>query len=125
MCIFASPSSFQISDLRAASLSSATFPVVLNRLTTITVQQAKSVSKIGYGVSAGNLTDKAAVVRIEAASLLAETSDQYRERALKILTGDTALDDWWSALRACRAIELSLSAAQIHRDARHGVLAGG
>ena len=78
----------------------------MNRLTTITVQQAKSVSKIGYGVSAGNLTDKAAVVRIEAASLLAETSDQYRERALKILTGDTALDDWWSALRACRAIEL-------------------
>jgi hypothetical protein len=92
--------------LRAASLSSATFPVVLNGLTTVTDQQAESVIKIGYGVSAGNLTDKAAAVRIEAASLLAETSDQYREPALKILTGDTALDDWWSALRACRAIEL-------------------
>ncbi len=59
-----------------------------------------------HDLAAGNLTDKAAAVRIEAASLLAETSDQYRERALQILAGDTALDDWWSALRACRAIEL-------------------
>ncbi len=57
-------------------------------------------------LAAGNLTDSAAAVRIEAASLLAESSDLYRERALQILTEDTALDDWWSALHACRAIEL-------------------
>ncbi len=59
-----------------------------------------------HDVAAGHLTDTAADVRIEAASWLAETSKQYRDRALQSLIEDTALRDWWSALRACRAIEL-------------------
>jgi putative heme-binding domain-containing protein len=59
-----------------------------------------------HDLAEGHLTDMAADVRIEAASWLAESSKQYRDRALQSLIGDTALDDWWSALRACRAIEL-------------------
>ncbi len=45
-------------------------------------------------------------VRIEAASWLATDSDKLREAALKTLERDLAHADWWSALRACRAIEL-------------------
>ena len=59
-----------------------------------------------HDLAASHLTDIAADVRIEAASWLAESSNQYRNRALQCLIGDTELDDWWSALRACRAIEL-------------------
>jgi N-sulfoglucosamine sulfohydrolase len=59
-----------------------------------------------HDLAASHLTDTAADVRIEAASWLAESSKKYRNRALQILIRDTALDDWWSALRACRAIEL-------------------
>jgi len=59
-----------------------------------------------HDLAAGHLTDIATDVRIEAASWLAETSTRYRDRALQSLIGDTALDDWWSALGACRAIEL-------------------
>lgn len=59
-----------------------------------------------HDLAADHLTDVAADVRIEAASWLAETSSRYRDRALRTLIEDTTLDDWWSALRACRAIEL-------------------
>ena len=59
-----------------------------------------------HDLADSHLTDIAADVRIEAASWLAESSIQSRDRALESLIGDTALDDWWSALRACRAIEL-------------------
>jgi len=59
-----------------------------------------------HDLAASHLTDIAADVRIESASWLAETSSQYRETALHSLISDTALEDWWSALRACRAIEL-------------------
>jgi len=59
-----------------------------------------------HDLAAGHLSDTAADVRIEAASWLAEATTKYRESALESLMNDTALDDWWSALRACRAIEL-------------------
>ncbi|MFT5471606.1 MAG: N-sulfoglucosamine sulfohydrolase, partial [Verrucomicrobiales bacterium] len=59
-----------------------------------------------HDLAANHLTDIAVDVRIESASWLAESSIHYRDRALETLIGDTALDDWWSALRACRAIEL-------------------
>lgn len=59
-----------------------------------------------HHLAANHLTDVSADVRIEAASWLAESSTQYRDRALQSLIADTSLDDWWSALRACRAIEL-------------------
>ena len=52
------------------------------------------------------LNDSAVDVRVEAASWLAETSQEHRNRALQRLIEDTSHDDWWSALRACRAIEL-------------------
>lgn len=56
--------------------------------------------------AASALADSAADVRIEAASWLAEVSEQHRNHALQILIDDTTLDDWWIALHACRAIEL-------------------
>ena len=59
-----------------------------------------------HDLAANHLSDIAADVRIAAASWLAESSEQYRNRALQSLIRDTALEDWWSALRACRAIEL-------------------
>ena len=59
-----------------------------------------------HHVAADHLADTAADVRIEAASWLGEASPQYRNRAFECLMNDTSLDDWWTALRACRAIEL-------------------
>lgn len=59
-----------------------------------------------HEMAASHLNDVAADVRIEAASWLAQSSVSYRERALASLMNDTAAEDWWSALRACRAIEL-------------------
>ncbi|MEO1992231.1 MAG: sulfatase-like hydrolase/transferase [Pirellulales bacterium] len=59
-----------------------------------------------HDLAAGHFTDTAADVRIEAASWLADASSHYRNRALESLMNDTSLADWWSALRACRAIEL-------------------
>lgn len=58
-----------------------------------------------HDLAANHLTDIAADVRIEAASWLAESAASYRDRALQSLIGDTSLEEWWSALRACRAIE--------------------
>jgi len=52
------------------------------------------------------LDDISAPVRIEAASWLAEQSGPHRERALATLRDALALPEWWSALRACRSIEL-------------------
>lgn len=59
-----------------------------------------------HDLAADHLDDVAADVRIESASWLAEASTKYRGRALNRLINDTKLVDWWSALRACRAIEL-------------------
>lgn len=53
-----------------------------------------------------HLEDLAPDVRIEAASWLASNSGELREAALEKLRADTLLSDWWTALRACRAIEL-------------------
>ena len=59
-----------------------------------------------HDFAASHLSDVAVDVRIESASWLADASGKYRDRALENLINDTELDDWWSALRACRAIEL-------------------
>lgn len=53
-----------------------------------------------------HLEDLSPDVRIEAASWLASDSGSLREAALEKLKVDTLLPEWWSALRACRAIEL-------------------
>ncbi len=53
-----------------------------------------------------HLEDMAVDVRVEAASWLAAESESYRKLALDKLIATTAHEDWWSALRACRAIEL-------------------
>ena len=53
-----------------------------------------------------HLEDTSPDVRIETASWLAEQSDPHRKTALAFLIQATEHPDWWTALRACRAIEL-------------------
>jgi len=52
-----------------------------------------------------HLEDVAPSVRIEAADWLAR-EDAYQERALAVLVGELDHEDWWTALRACRTLEL-------------------
>ena len=59
-----------------------------------------------HDLVANHIDDVSADVRIEAASWLAERSSKFHDRALQQLIRDTRLDDWWSALRSCRAIEM-------------------
>ncbi|NNE91166.1 MAG: sulfatase-like hydrolase/transferase, partial [Verrucomicrobiales bacterium] len=51
------------------------------------------------------MEDIAPSVRTEAAGWLANY-ESYREAALKTLVNDLDHEDWWTALRSCRAIEL-------------------
>jgi hypothetical protein len=52
-----------------------------------------------------HLEDIAPAVRIETADWLARIG-KHREAALERLVAELRDDDWWTALRACRAIEL-------------------
>lgn len=51
-------------------------------------------------------------VRIEMASWLATDSPEFRGEALQVLARELNAGDWWTALRACRAIELLGTKAQ-------------
>ena len=59
-----------------------------------------------HEIAVNHLDDSSVDVRTEAASWLAEKSSNHRQQALDRLIADTGHPDWWSALRACRAIEL-------------------
>lgn len=52
------------------------------------------------------MDDYIAPVRIEMAFWMAAESDKYRGDALEVLTRELHNENWWTALRACRAIEL-------------------
>ncbi len=52
------------------------------------------------------IDDYAAPVRIEMAFWMASESKQHQEVALEVLTRDLHHENWWTALRACRSIEL-------------------
>ena len=45
-------------------------------------------------------------VRIEMAFWMAETSEVHRDEALRVLGRELENPNWWTALRACRSIEL-------------------
>ena len=60
-----------------------------------------------HRLAASVLQDPAVDVRLEAASWLAEFSPSYRQSALEILASHLDHEHWWTALRACRAIELA------------------
>lgn len=51
-------------------------------------------------------------VRIEAAAWLAQSSPSHRTDALEVLARELDSENWWTALRACRAIELLGAKAQ-------------
>ncbi len=52
------------------------------------------------------MDDISPVVRIEMASWMAEESETNREEALRVLARELENEQWWTALRACRAVEL-------------------
>ncbi len=45
-------------------------------------------------------------VRIESAAWMAQVSEVHRDEALAVLGRELESEDWWTALRACRAVEL-------------------
>lgn len=53
-----------------------------------------------------SIDDVNAAVRIEAAAWMADASPSHRSEAVEVLGREVIGDDWWTALRACRAIEL-------------------
>ena len=52
------------------------------------------------------------MVRIEMASWMADRSPEHRGAALEVLAKALNEPDWWTGLRACRAIELLGAKAQ-------------
>lgn len=44
-------------------------------------------------------------VRIEAAAWMADVSEKHRAEAVQVLGRELISDEWWTALRACRAVE--------------------
>jgi N-sulfoglucosamine sulfohydrolase len=52
------------------------------------------------------LDDISPVVRIETAFWMAESSETHRDEALRVLARELENEDWWTALRACRSVEL-------------------
>ncbi len=50
--------------------------------------------------------DISAPVRIEAAAWMAEVSEKHRAEAVQVLGRELVGEDWWTVLRACRAVEL-------------------
>lgn len=53
-----------------------------------------------------SMDDVDPAVRIEAAGWMADASAKYREEAVQVLGRELIGDEWWTVLRACRAVEL-------------------
>lgn len=53
-----------------------------------------------------SIDDVDVAVRIEAASWMADVSEKNRYEAVQVLGRELISEDWWTALRACRAVEL-------------------
>jgi arylsulfatase A-like enzyme len=61
-----------------------------------------------------SMDDVDEAVRIEAAAWVADISDKYRSEAVQVLGRELISDEWWTALRACRAVEeLGVKAAPL------------
>jgi arylsulfatase A-like enzyme len=52
------------------------------------------------------MDDVDVAVRIETAAWMAEVSEKHRYEAVQVLGRELISEDWWTALRACRAVEL-------------------
>lgn len=53
-----------------------------------------------------SIDDVDVAVRIEAAAWMADASEKNRYEAVQVLGRELISEDWWTALRACRAVEL-------------------
>lgn len=71
----------------------------------IGLRHAAFEDEVVRGRNVDHLMDASAAVSIEAASWLAHF-EESREAALGVLAAALDNEDWWTALRACRAIEL-------------------
>jgi arylsulfatase A-like enzyme len=52
------------------------------------------------------MDDVDVAVRIETAAWMADFSEKHRYEAVQVLGRELISEDWWTALRACRAVEL-------------------
>lgn len=52
-----------------------------------------------------SIDDVDTAVRIEAAAWMADLSEKHRYEAVQVLGRELISDEWWTALRACRAVE--------------------
>ena len=52
------------------------------------------------------MDDVNVAVRIETAAWMAEVSGKHRDEAIQVLGRELVGEDWWTVLRACRAVEL-------------------
>lgn len=52
-----------------------------------------------------SMDDVDEAVRIEAAAWMADESEKYRAEAVQVIGRELISDEWWTALRACRAVE--------------------
>lgn len=53
-----------------------------------------------------SMDDVDVAVRIETAAWMADVSEKHRYEAVQVLGRGLISEDWWTALRACRAVEL-------------------
>jgi N-sulfoglucosamine sulfohydrolase len=53
-----------------------------------------------------SMDDISVPVRIEMAAWMADKSEKYRGEAVQVLGRELFHEDWWTSLRACRAVEL-------------------
>jgi hypothetical protein len=52
------------------------------------------------------MDDVDVAVRIETAAWMADISEKHRYEAVQVLGRELISEDWWTALRACRAVEM-------------------
>jgi arylsulfatase A-like enzyme len=59
-----------------------------------------------------SMDDVSVAVRLEMAAWMAEVSEKHREEAIQIIGRELNSENWWTALQACRAVELLGAKAQ-------------
>lgn len=59
-----------------------------------------------------SMDDISVAVRIEMAAWMADVSEKHREEAIQVIGRELNSENWWTALHACRAVELLGAKAQ-------------
>lgn len=59
-----------------------------------------------------SMDDISVAVRLEMAAWMADVSEKHRDEAVQVIGRELNSENWWTALRACRAVELLGAKAQ-------------